>query len=162
MKRYRTRYWQNLVEDAQILDPDFARHLRECARPMQIAYQRLMSMSDGNPVGIECRSEAREAWGFILPDVAGDAAFRVQNFDADGFYGHNCYHSLQDAVEALIGDGYRIPDPGALDRCSATLRWTIGVRRLEFRLLFDQGKLSFTEMLESMQAVTLEIGGATS
>jgi len=162
MKRYRTRYWQQLAENNRVLDPQFAKYLRQCARPRQIAYQRLMSMSDGNPVGIECRSESGDVWGFILPDAAGEAPFRIQNFDADGCFGHSCYQALQDAVETMIGDGYRIPDPGALDRCSATLRWALGVRHMDLRLLFNQGNLSFTEMLERMNAVTLEMEGAPS
>jgi len=159
MKRYSTSHWQRLTKDRRDLDPGFARHLRDMARPRQIAFQRLMSMCDGNPVGIECKRESRDAWAFVLPDVAGESPFRVQNFDADGFSGHSCYDSLLEAVEALIGDGYRVPDPGALDRCSSTLRWAIGVKHSEIRLLFSQGKVSWTEMLDRMHAVALDIEG---
>jgi len=154
--RYRTSHWQRITEDRRELDPGFAKHLREMARPRQIAFQRLMAMSEGNPVGIECKSESREAWAFVMPDVAGESPFRVQNFDAEGFSGHSCYDSLEKAVEAMIGDGYRAPDPGALDRCSTTLQWAIGVKRAEIRQLYNQGKLSWLEMLDRMRAVALD------
>lgn len=159
MQRYRTKYWQRLREEPRDLDAGFAKHLRECARPRQIAYQRLMSMCQGNPIGLECKSETREGWGFILPDVSGEYPWRIQAFDADGFIGHNCYNTLEDATEALIGDGYRIPDPGALDRCSTTLRWAIGTKRAEFRTLFNRGLLNWTEMLDKMSAVTPSMVG---
>jgi hypothetical protein len=154
MKRYRSTYWQRLRDDDGTLAPDFARHLRDCARPTQIAFQRLMAMTSGNPIGVECKSEARDSWAFVLPDVAGESPWRVQNFDADSFFGHQCHDSLQQAVEAMLGDGYRILDPGALDRCSSTERWATGVKRSGIRLLFNLGQIDWPEMLLRMQLVT--------
>ena len=160
--RFCTSHWQRLAHDSRDLDPGFARHLRDAARPRQIAFQRLMGLCDGNPVGIECKSETRDAWAFVLPDVVGESPYRVQTFDLDGFFGHSCYNSLQEATEAMIGDGYRLPDPGALDRCAATLRWAIGVKRSEIRLLFHLGKVGWTEMLERMDQVILDMQGAAA
>ena len=151
MKSYRLRAWQRLREDTRDLDPGFQKHLRECVRRKQIAFQRMMAATNGNPVGVEFRRESSESWGFVLPDVAGDAPWRVQAFDADGFVGHNCYASFEDATEALINDGYRVIDAGALDRCSRTLRWALGVKCSELRLLFNLGKLTWTEMIERSQ-----------
>lgn len=151
--RYRTTTWARIRERNCELPTDFAKHLREVARPRQIAFQRLMTMSSGMPVGIECKSGRHEQWAFILPDMSGDSPWRIQNFDQDGFSGHSCYDTLQQAAETLVNDGYRVPDPGALDRCSTTLRWAIGVKRSEIRLLFNQGKITWAETLDRMKAV---------
>lgn len=157
MKRYRTSHWQRIREESHELDTDFAKHVRKFARAQQIAFQQLMSMCEGHPVGIECKkSESRENWAFILPDMSSDSPWRIQHFDADGFSGHNCYDSLQQAAETLIGEGYRVPDPGALDRCSTALRWAIGVKRSDVRLLFNQGRIGWAEMLERMRAVGMQ------
>ncbi len=149
--RWRTTHWQHVRErELEISDPEFARHLREHARPAQIAFQRLMKHSDGEPWGIECKSRSREAWAFILPDVSGDSPVRAQFFDLDGFSGHFCYGSLIKAVEGMIADGYQVLDPGALDRVAGTERWAEGVRRCELRLQFNLGRITWVEMLERM------------
>lgn len=155
--RYRTSHWDTLSKETRDLDPEFAKHLRELARPRQIAFQRLMAAYAGNPAGVECKSESREAWAFMLEDVSGEYPWRIQYFDADGFSGHTCYHSLQQAAETLIGDGYRAPDPGALDRVSGTLRWAIGHKKMEVRQLFNQGKLDWRTLLDRMHQIDLEM-----
>ena len=156
MKRYRTSYWQMLRNDTRTLEAKFAKHLRECARPCQIAYQQLMSSTNGHPEGVECKRTSTDSWAFILPDVNGDKNWRIQYFDADGFSGHSCFNAINEAAEALIKEGFRSLDIGALDLCSSSLRWAIGVKRSEIRLLFNMDKLSWREMLEKMQAVTAE------
>ena len=150
MKRYCTKYWKSLREDMRDLDEDFARHLREIARPSQIAFVQLMQAVGGEIAGIECKKKTQDQWAFILPDVSGDQLWRIQYFDLDGFSGHQCYATLELATEELIRSGYYIPDAGALDRAASHFRWTLGVKRLEIRTLFDRGLIDFREMCEKM------------
>ena len=151
MLRYRTKYWKSLREDMRTLDPGFARHLRDIARPSQIAYVQLMQAVGGEIVGVECKKKTQDQWAFILPDVSGDQPWRIQHFDLDGFSGHNCYATLEDATAELVRAGYQTPDAGALDRSASSLRWKLGVKRLEIRTLFDRGLIDFREMIDRMQ-----------
>ncbi len=149
--RYQTKYWARLKADLdsdRAMDPGFARHLREIARPRQISYQRLMAAHSGYPVGIEYKKKDRAQWAFILPDVSGDSAWRIQSFDEDGMIGHQCYSTLEEAAEELCIN--TVIDEGALDRLSQTPRWAAGVRRHEIRLAHSRGLISWNELLEQM------------
>lgn len=151
MARWRTTHWQHVRErELEIEDPEFARHLREQARDAQIAFVRLMSRYDGMPLGIECKSGTREAWAFVLPDASGEASHRIQYFDARGFSGHFCSDGLVKAIETMIAEGYRIMDPGALDRAGSTAEWADGQRCNAWRELFNAGRIDFREMLDGM------------
>ncbi|BCZ85457.1 hypothetical protein PTKU64_91320 (plasmid) [Paraburkholderia terrae] len=114
--RYRSSSWEHVCAASDGIPADFARLLRDEVRPLQIAYQRLMCSYGGHPAGIECRMKKRESWAFALPDAAGAKSWRVQQFDQDGFIGHQCFDSLSEAVEEMLRMGYLVTDPGALDR----------------------------------------------
>lgn len=152
-QRYRTRAWELARSERTGSLADFARHLREVARPTQIAYQRLMLACGGQPAGVECRMEGREAWAFVLPNVHGDEPWRVQYFDLDGFSGHTCHKTLEGAVEDMLNMGYRIVDAGALDRVALTVRWTFGVRRAAVMQKHQEGLISFKEMNDELRAM---------
>ncbi|MEM5440084.1 hypothetical protein [Paraburkholderia diazotrophica] len=102
IKRYRSSAWETVCAASDDIPADFARLLRDEVRPLQIAYQRLMSSYDGHPAGIECRMNGRESWAFALPDASGAKEWRVQQFDQDGFIGHMCFDSLPEAVAASV------------------------------------------------------------
>lgn len=149
--RYRTRAWEHVLRDREHAIPDdFARFLRKEARPLQIAYQRLMSQYGGQPIGIECRSTNRESWAFVLPDMSGDKPWRIQQFDVDSFVGHLCFSSIEEAVEDMLRMGYLIVDSGALDRVAATDRWALGVRRAAIMQRHQEGLISYAQMVEEM------------
>ena len=151
MQRYQTTTWARIRADKKDMDRPFAKHLREISRERQIAFVRLMNATGGNPTGFECRSKNQHQWAFVIEDVAGESPYRIQTFDRDGFIGHSCHRTFQDAVEDMLGRGYTVMDQGALDRCAGTLRWSLGVKRMEIRQLFDQGVIDFREMLDRMQ-----------
>jgi hypothetical protein len=157
-KTYISSTWKRIIENNDKLsdkNDGFAKHLREIARPIQIAYQRLMAFSNGNPIGVECKSPDSNRWGFILPEVSSNEyTFRVQNFDEHGFSGHMCYESLDKAINALISDGYRVIDSGALDRTSTTKEWSMGVKRSEIRTRYNRGLISYSELIEQFNLVT--------
>lgn len=158
MTCYTSSSWARVIKPSfnEVMHPGFAKHLREIARPVQIAYQILMTLGNGNPIGIEVKMNDRDSWAFVLPEVS-DSEFthRIQYFDQDGFSGHFCYKSLQNAVEALVKEKYRVIDVGALDRCSVTERWALGVKRSEIRTLFNCGKISMEEMFERFNTATV-------
>lgn len=160
MTTYISPAWERILarnSGYAVAQPGFSRHLRAIARPLQIAYQQIMAQGNGNPVGIECRSASRDAWAFVLPEVAqrDEYAYRVQYFDRDGFSGHFCYATLKCAVSGLIADGYRIIDCGALDKCASTERWAMGVKRNDIRTLFNRGLIGWNEMFEQFESTAL-------
>ncbi len=76
--RFRTAQWDRARVAHLRVASDFARHLRQIASPVQICYQQLMQAYKGEPVGIECRSIHREAWGFVAPEMSGVPACRAR------------------------------------------------------------------------------------
>ena len=150
--RYRTRAWERVRVSHLRLDANFARLLREGARGIQIAYQRIMAGYGGCPIGIECRLKDRDSWAFVLPEASGDKPLRVQQFDQDGFIGHLCFDSIPEAVEEMLRMGYQFVDVGALDRIAATDRWALGVRRAGIMQRHQEGQISYSQMVEELSA----------
>ena len=159
MTTYICASWARIVlrdSDLKVTQPDFARHLREILRPTQIAYQRLMSATNGSPVGVVCRHTDGKRWAFISHEVSDPSyAFRVQYFDEHGFSGHFCYKSLEDAAEGLVKEHYTVIDKGALDSLSMESNWIIGIKRSEIRTLHDRSLITWAEMMERFSAVTV-------
>lgn len=145
--RYQTQVWKRIHVETRTLDLFFKRHLIELAEPHQLLYAALMERHNGSPLGIECRSETRQAWGFVCPSVQTETSthlWRVQHFDEHGFTGHECYKSLEDAVEALL-HSYQIEDVGALERVAGGAQWALGLRIQEVRDLLNQGLIGYAE-----------------
>jgi hypothetical protein len=146
MTYYITNTWRHVSSRSTAnIDAAFAKHLREMARPSQIAFARIMRATSGHPVGVELRHHSRDAWAFALPNVSGKESWRVQYFDQDSFSGHGCYKTLTEAVESMMDDGYRTEDAGALDRMSATPRWARGLQALDVVQRLSSRKIDFEQ-----------------
>ncbi|GMG94665.1 hypothetical protein Cmtc_58850 [Cupriavidus sp. TKC] len=154
LARYRTRSWMRVCGEDRDLDPGFAEHLRDAARPAQIAYQKLMGRHAGVPIGIECRSVSRDAWAFVLPDASSPCHFRVQYFDLDGFSGHAAHDTMLAAVEEMMGLGYRRIDSGALDRVASTARWALGVKRSAIMQRHQSGLIDWATCVAELSTLT--------
>lgn len=154
MQRYRCSYWERVRSATERgKSDDFARHIREKARPTQIAYQRLMAAYNGNPVGIECKKSGARLWAFVLPDVSGNYPWRIQMFDPSGFGSHLCYGTFKESVEAMISMGFREIDAGALDRVASTPEWALGVRQRAIVKRHQEGIISYSQMFEELSAL---------
>jgi hypothetical protein len=153
VQRYRSRSWEHVRAASASVPADFARHLRDVARPLQIAYQRLMAAYDGHPAAIECRMKDRESWAFVLEDASGAKSWRIQQFDHDGFIGHLCFDSLNEAIEDMLRMGYCVTDPGALDRVASTARWAMGIRRAAIMQKHQEGLVTYRQMVEELSAL---------
>lgn len=153
VQRYRCQRWVRACNARSSKVAGFAKHLREAARPTQIAYQRVMSAYGGEPVGVEIKNEALESWAFVVTNVYGDKPWRVQQFDQDGFVGHLCHISLESAVEDMLRLGYRTIDSGALDRITVTPRWHLGMRRSAIAQRHQEELSTFSQMLAEQNAI---------
>ena len=151
--RFRCSSWERVRTASDRVPANFARHLRDSARPLQVAYQRLMSTYDGHPVGVECRMKDRDSWAFALPDASGSKPWRIQQFDLDGFIGHLCFDTLNEAIEDMLRMDYRVTDPGALDRVGSTTRWARGVRRAGIMQRHQEGLITYRQMLDEFAAL---------
>ena len=129
---YMTRSWMLLKDRSQLcIGAELSKRLRKSARPVQIAYVRIMTKHCGDPSGVEYRHHSDpERWAFVLPDASGDG-MRIQFFDLRSFSGHQCYQTLDEAVQEMVKQGYRIEDPGVLDRVSVTSAWAEGLAWLD-------------------------------
>jgi hypothetical protein len=149
MTTWKTDYWNRLTSDSRDLDPAFARHLREIARPIQIAFTKLMRASNGDPVGFEVKSNTRQAWKVILPEPLPAGAtplWRVLAFDADGFSGHSVHKTVQSAAEDMLQSGFAELDVGALSRCATSEQWSRGLRLQDLRDRVSRGEITVKDM----------------
>lgn len=150
--RFRSQKWVSALSGMGDRKSESARTTRFYARPVQIAYQRIMSAFAGQPIGVELKHRSREAWAFVLPDAAGDKAWRIQYFDLDGFQTHTPRDDLADAIEDIIVNGYRMLDVGALDREVGTERWIRGTHRLALMQKYHDGEITFAEVVAADRA----------
>jgi hypothetical protein len=154
--KWKTSLWHLITTDARDLDPEFARHLRESARPGQIAFTLLMRAGNGDPTGIEMRCPNRPLWSVVLPEpvaATDKPAWRVLTFDANGFVGHLVYASPQLAAEGMIQSGYAEIDKGALDRCSQQESWEKGLKHQDLRDRLERGEIDWKSMAQLAEAI---------
>lgn len=152
--RYRAAGWLRAnTAFARSGNKAFARMLKKSAYPLQKVYRLLMEAYAGEPVGVECRCTTRQHWAFVAPETGVPGQYRVQYFDEDGFTGHYVHTKLEEAVESMIREGYRVIEPGALDRIAATARWARGVQVAALRQRCQEGLMSFPDMLEAMKVL---------
>ncbi|MEX3983760.1 hypothetical protein AB4Y45_32780 [Paraburkholderia sp. EG287A] len=152
--RYRAAGWLRAnTAFARTGNKGFARMLKKSTYPVQKVYRYLMETYGGEPVGVECRNTDRQHWGFVAPEPGIPGQYRVQYFDEDGFTGHNVHTTLDDAVETMVREGYRIVEPGALDKTAATSRWARGVKVAALRQRCQEGLMSFSDMVEAIRAL---------
>lgn len=120
-------------------------------RPRQVAFVMLMRRYAGEPVGIECRNAAGTQWAFVAPNIKNSQEqrdWRIQRFDANGFLSHSCHNTIVEAVEDLIHSGFLTVDEGALERCSSTKAWDVGLRCQQARDRHNRGEISYAQMIE--------------
>lgn len=151
--------WSKLViKGFRHIDDAFERHLRDIMRPAQIAFVQLMRATAGYPVGIELSNGAEKTqWAFILPNVqsySNTDSWRVQFFDGSGFFSHTTHKTLHAAAEEALRGGYKIPDAGALDRCSQTKEWQQGVDITYLRDQLNQGLIHFHEYCSKVEELS--------
>jgi len=152
--RYRSAGWLRAnTAFARSGNKDFARMLKKSAYPVQKVYRLLMEAYGGEPVGVECRDRSRQQWAFVAPETGEPGQFRVQYFDEDGFTGHYVHSKLEEALESMLREGYRILDAGALDKVAATARWARGVKVAALRQRCQEGLMSFADMVDAIKAL---------
>ena len=152
--RYRAACWLRAnTAFSRSGNKEFARMLRKQTYPVQKVYRQLMDSYAGEPLGVECRSISRQQWAFVAPETGVPGQFRVQYFDEDGFTGHFVHTKLEEAVESMLREGYRVIEAGALDKIAATPRWARGVQVATLRQRCQEGLMSFAEMVEAMKAL---------
>lgn len=110
-------------------ESDFLKFVFESNRPYQERYQAVMEAFDGNPMGVEF-GDKNGRYAVIITEMSnpeyGD--FRIQFFDKRGFYSHDTFKTIGEAVELMTRDGFLNASPGALDRLAADREWHFGTR----------------------------------
>lgn len=129
--RFLSQEWRRVTERRlSDSDPELYRYVRASVRDIQVAYTRLMRLTNGYPVGLECRNPDYELcpqWAAVLPNGSGKAPWRVQCFDRFAFSSYETYATLDAAAEAMIRQGFTSPDPDALNRVSSGEDWKKGL-----------------------------------
>jgi len=79
--------------------------------------------------GIEFKSETRDQWAFISPDLDTMGYSRISIFDEGGFSGHSAYESEDVALNEMVRvKRFNVPDPGALMLVQNTERFLSGCK----------------------------------
>ena len=128
----RFKYRNGTIE--RLLDRDtdpadgFTQHLFEVAMPRARAYDRIMRESNGDPSGIEFKSEGtgRARYAVVLPDASQQGKWRISYFDERGFSSHHVEETRDAAVKSMVSDGFTIESRGTLDELAATREWKLG------------------------------------
>lgn len=165
MPTFLTSAWKRATDTSIPREDGFARHLREIARLIQIAFAKLMKLTSGQPMGCEMRqSDGSDRWAVVLPEPVPAGAHpmhRLLSFDKHGFSGHEQYYTEQEAIEAMLGRGFTGADPGALQRIIDTGTWARG---MQIQSLFDKvcrGELNWKQY-QQQAALCVEEGGIGS
>lgn len=132
--------------------------MRSSALQDQIAYGRLMKQFDGVPICVECKHAFLQQWAFVSKDMVNENEYRLNMFDASGFQNHINYYSIEAALQEMIRNHYHVIDCGALDRCSQTNKWEIGLYAQTVRDSYHRGELSWEEVSAKVEAFKTSIG----
>lgn len=110
-------------------------------------YQRIMTETNGDPLGVEFKHAKSQEWAYITPEMSdlNDGDFRVQKFDEKGFFTHSTCKTIEDAVELLAKDNFIEKDSGRLDLVSDSYSWRRGMASWEIINKVNQGKLSYQD-----------------
>ena len=149
----RFKYRNGTIE--RLLDRDndpadgFTQHLFEVAMPRARAYDRIMRESNGDPSGIEFKSEGtgRERYAVVLPDASQAGKWRVSYFDERGFSSHHVEPTRDAAVKSMVSDGFTIESKGTLDELAATREWKLGTDYAEIIDRLNRGLITHDEFM---------------
>lgn len=151
---YKTKHLLMLIETEKVSMHDgFHRHLVASAYKTAIAYNKAMESHGGYPFGIEYRNNNRDAWAFVLTDVAEPEKTRIQYFDRGGFVSHFVCDTFEEAFETMIREGYQIEDQGILETLSVTDEWHRGSARADLIFRLNTGKINWVEFLGASAAL---------
>lgn len=144
---FKTPFLERLLSDPYDPEDEFHRHLLDITIPKALAFNRIMTVHNGNPAGTEFRNTSRDAYAFVLPDASEVGRFRVQYFDANGFSSHSCMDRLDQAVLEMVTDGFLIEATGVLDRLSQTETWKRGMQVAALIQLLGSRQIDHAEFL---------------
>lgn len=127
----------------------------EAAEKLQRYYEAILAGCDGDPVGLELKSDSRAAWATIFAEMSDTATgeYRIQFFDELGFSGHSVHRDVLSTLEEVIRQGYHIPDPGRLDQLSLTPKWQSGMARAELLRQLNSGLITNDQFYEQAKAI---------
>jgi hypothetical protein len=95
--------------------------------------------------GVVLRHKDGRKWAMVLRDAAGEAEWRVQRFDEDGFSGHEAVGSKQQALERAVRDGFTARDDAALETLFPTKRFQRGLSYADLIRRHNTGELNIEQ-----------------
>jgi len=102
------------------------------------------------------RSKRGDQWAMLLPDVSGGDNWRIQRFDARGFFGHSVFASKAVALDEAVREGFIYSDDNALTRLEKTKSFQIGNDRLELKSNFEIGLISWETFCKRLNLLAAE------
>jgi hypothetical protein len=121
--RYLRQCTRKMLARGVDLADGFTRHKLGVFYRGDVAFDRVMADSDGNPSGVEYKHSERADWAFVLADASHAGSWRVQTFFRGGFSGHEQHATLEDAVSDMVVRGYTVRSTGALAHASEGAAW---------------------------------------
>lgn len=103
--------------------------------------------------GTILRHPTRDRWVMLLPDASRPGKYRTQEFGYEGFIGHQCFESPEEAAIDAGSNGYTLPDPDRLDVLAATPRWQDGMAITLVIQDMNAGRLTWAEADEKVTQI---------
>lgn len=122
----------------------------EKSQAKNVVYQRILAMTDGNPLGVELVRENLSQYVAIVPDAHHPGKFRCQYFDARGFSSHHTTETAIEALETAIDEGFCVEDTGAMDRLSQTADWKKGIRVASLIMACNSGQITWAAAMDAI------------
>lgn len=92
-------------------------------------YEQILNQYDGIPFETEFKSVYREAWAFLQEGSANDRTkYVLVIFDGRGYRVERIEDSPESALDAMVCDGYVLPEEGALFKASSEGNWAEGAQ----------------------------------
>lgn len=152
---FKLPFLQRLLNDGMNPLDGFDMHLLSITLPTARAYSVAMERFNGNLLGVEFKSKARDAYACVLPELS-EGGFRILYFTQDGFSGHHCEPTQTKAEVCMITEGYVIPTPGVMDVLSTTPEWERGLAYAELISMLNRKQIDFEELARRRDALNAQ------
>lgn len=122
----------------------FAAHLAQLREAQDRAVKAIGDVGDAAVVR---HQGGAPRWMLILPDVSDPTGhgWRLQRFDLDGFSGHECYRSKDEALGAAASQDFTVRDDDALDRLQGTSRFQRGLFAADLLMQVNMGSITLAQ-----------------
>ncbi|MEY8688472.1 MAG: hypothetical protein AB9M53_01150 [Leptothrix sp. (in: b-proteobacteria)] len=100
--------------------------------------------------GTELSTDDGRRHVILLPDASNPGKYRHQMFDHRGFMSHSTHDTPEEAVADAARQGFRVHNPGILDKLAGTDEWAHGMAVNALIQAHSSGQMTYAEMIDKV------------